>query len=289
MRKRWTRKAKNKRNKQVILCSLMGIIILMASGYAAFSTSLNLKAKGNIKELTGSEMLLKSVVDQGDGLYKDIYEDGRYIYRGTNPNNYIKFDDELWRIISVEDNGTIKILRNDILSNQMYDNSDSKNWTKPASLNTYLNNNYFNQITDDVDKIIYYTWPIGALNSGNTNLGVQIATEKTITWEGKVGLISYSDYLRANSNYSLCGNDKLHYENYASCRKLNWMYISGIYWWTITPLAGIANYIVNIHQDGNATGGDVENTLGVRPAIYLSSDITLSGTGTEKDPYIITN
>ena len=290
MRKRWTRKAKNKRNKQIIMCSLIGLMFLMVCGYAAFSTNLSLKAKGNIvKKKTASEILLESVVDQGDGLYKDIYEDDRYIYRGKNPNNYIIFNNEVWRIISVEKDGVIKILRNKIVSNQVWDNSDSQNWTKPATIHTYLNETYFNKIVNNVDKIIEYTWPIGLLNSGNTDLAGQISTEKLVTWEGKIGLISYSDYLRANSNYSLCGNDKIHYENYATCSKLNWMYISGTYWWTITPLASSSNYVVNISRYGNATGGNVENTLGVRPAIYLSSDITLSGAGTEKNPYVITN
>ena len=39
-------------------------------------------------------------VTSGDGLYGDEYTSGRYVYRGTNPNNYIMFNNELWRIIS---------------------------------------------------------------------------------------------------------------------------------------------------------------------------------------------
>ena len=79
MRKRWTRKAKNKRNKQIIMCSLIGLMFLMVCGYAAFSTSLSLKAKGNIKEKKAADQLLDNVVDSGDGLYKDEYEEGRYL------------------------------------------------------------------------------------------------------------------------------------------------------------------------------------------------------------------
>ncbi len=54
------------------------------------------------------------VVDEGDGLYEDPYEAGRYIYRGADPNNYITFNNEEagWRIISKEADGTYKILRN---------------------------------------------------------------------------------------------------------------------------------------------------------------------------------
>ena len=55
-------------------------------------------------------------VESGDGLYEDEYESGRYIYRGTNPNNYIEFNNELWRIIAKETDGTYKIIRNDLVT-----------------------------------------------------------------------------------------------------------------------------------------------------------------------------
>ena len=55
------------------------------------------------------------VVTSGDGLYEDQYETGRYIYRGSNPNNYIQFNDELWRIVAKETDGTYKIIRDELL------------------------------------------------------------------------------------------------------------------------------------------------------------------------------
>ena len=48
------------------------------------------------------------IVSGGNGLYKDEYESGRYIYRGQDPDNYIMFNDELWRIIAKEADGHIK-------------------------------------------------------------------------------------------------------------------------------------------------------------------------------------
>ena len=47
------------------------------------------------------------VVTSGDGLYEDQYETGRYIYRGSEPNNYIQFNNELWRIVAKETDGTM--------------------------------------------------------------------------------------------------------------------------------------------------------------------------------------
>ena len=55
------------------------------------------------------------LVTSGDGLYEDQYEDGRYVYRGSESNNYIQFNNELWRIIAKETDGTYKIIRDEIL------------------------------------------------------------------------------------------------------------------------------------------------------------------------------
>ena len=59
------------------------------TGYAAFNTNVNLKAKGNVKETNTAESLKSKVVTSGDGLYLDITEVDRYIYKGVNPDNYI--------------------------------------------------------------------------------------------------------------------------------------------------------------------------------------------------------
>ena len=56
-----------------------------------------------------------ALVSSGDGLYEDQYENGRYIYRGQSPNNYVQFNNELWRIIAKEVDGTYKIIRDEFL------------------------------------------------------------------------------------------------------------------------------------------------------------------------------
>lgn len=78
------------------------------------------------------------LVSAGDGLYKDTYESGRYIYRGNNPNNYIMFNDELWRIVAKETDGTYKVIRNELLpqtnpNNMQYDEHGNRSKTN----NTY--------------------------------------------------------------------------------------------------------------------------------------------------------
>ena len=79
-----------------------------------------------------------------------------YRYIGANPNNYIKFNDELWRIIGVfdTDDGTgkvekrLKIIRNEPIGSYSWDNKDTttgaennygKNEWAEARLNYLLN------------------------------------------------------------------------------------------------------------------------------------------------------
>ena len=80
------------------------------------------------EEGTAGSDLVESAgtVTSGDGLYADSYEENVYTYRGANPNNYVTFNEEQWRIISVntEDN-TIKIVRNAVLSDRTFDTSSN--------------------------------------------------------------------------------------------------------------------------------------------------------------------
>ena len=70
------------------------------------------------------------VVTENDGLYKDSYEDNVYTYRGANPNNYVTFNGEQWRIISVNtSDNTIKIMRNGVLSDRAYDGANARSAT----------------------------------------------------------------------------------------------------------------------------------------------------------------
>lgn len=48
-----------------------------------------------------------NLVTDGAGLYKINNE---YIYRGEYPNNYVKFNNETWRIVKINDDGSIKLI-----------------------------------------------------------------------------------------------------------------------------------------------------------------------------------
>ena len=105
-----------------------------------------------------------------------------YRYIGADPNNYVKFNDELWRIIGVfdTDDGTgkvekrLKIIRNESIGSYSWDYNSAGNYINEwstAQLNNLLNSGaYYNRTTG-----IYYNGSKTALNTDFTTTGL---TEK---------------------------------------------------------------------------------------------------------------
>ncbi|NLL02412.1 MAG: hypothetical protein GX265_05275, partial [Mollicutes bacterium] len=91
--------------------------------------------------------------DSGSGVYAEEMSGGvvDYRYEGDNPNNYIYFNNELWRIIGVFSDNThgktgqklVKIIRNDSIGGIAWDKNNANNWPS-SSLYTLLNTNYYN-------------------------------------------------------------------------------------------------------------------------------------------------
>ena len=59
-----------------------------------------------------------------NGLKKDNTEDENIRYYGSDPNNYVRFNNELWRIIGVFGNN-VKLVRKDSLGSLSWDSSES--------------------------------------------------------------------------------------------------------------------------------------------------------------------
>ncbi len=296
--------------------------------------TLNYEQSTGEEEPTGNTALIGgntvSVADSGDGLYADEYSSGRYVYRGSNPDNYIEFNGELWRIISKETNGTYKILRNEVLPDQMaFDSRGARTtgycsnmssygcnaWSSTANmvgspaefvngpyrgeviddstLNKYLNGDYYNSINGTSQGMIVSTdWNIGGVggdDNANGELSLMLEEEKSYKWNGKVALASASDYLDANSNQSLCNSVMLQSTNLETCVTTNWMYIPGTYWWLVSPYADDSYGVFGGFSDGFVGIILASRSYSVRPVVYLTSSLSLGGSGTISDPFTIMN
>ena len=234
--------------------------------------------------------LIEGAVTTGDGLYKDAYEEGRYFYKGKNVNNYITFNNETWRIVSIEPDKTIKIMKDTSIGNRAWDSSNSNNWKRPADLNTYLNGSYLTGTLNATaqSQIVPKDWSIGRVTYDNNDLADQINDEKSTTWNGKVALVTVSEYLRSNSNQSSCGTFSKNNDNSSTCKNTTWMYIND-YWWTLSPDAGNSNNVFFVDSVGYVSFNSAYVTNNaVRPAVYLSSEVKITGgDGSQSNPYTL--
>ena len=134
-----------------------------------------------------------------DGLKKDNTSDANIRYEGANPNNYVKFNDELWRIIGVFGDN-IKLVRSEELGKLSWDISDSSvnngwgvnEWSQ-ADLIEYLNTMYYGgtSVTCYVDgNNSTTTCPTGSLNSTSKSM------INNYTWN--TGAINVEDATIAN-------------------------------------------------------------------------------------------
>lgn len=134
-----------------------------------------------IKSLSGTE--------QGTG---QVVNENGYRYEGENPNNYIYFNDELWRIIGVFDVNShgktgqylTKIIRNDSIGGYAWDKSNKNNWAT-SSLYNLLNTNYYNATDGTSGGNCYQYSTTIAGNCDYTKTGLQSeyrSMVESVTW-----------------------------------------------------------------------------------------------------------
>ena len=287
---------KRKNQKKILIMGSLSLILFLCVSYAAFSTNLSLTAKVNIKEITTAYDILIKLCDNNskDGLYPDIYEKNRCFYKGSTPNNYIIFNNETWRIISVEEDKTIKIMRNEPIQTLKIGSETSNDWNI-SDTNIYLNSQYLTTITENQENIKEHTWNIGGIIYGNNDLKSQIIDENIRKSHiSKIGVITVSEYLRTNTNITKCGSLSLNNTNSSICKDTNWIYQiapQNSYLWTLTPLKDSATRVFTINSTGTSAGR-ISNSQAyydepLSPALYLTEKTKILGSGTIQDPFTI--
>ncbi len=134
-----------------------------------FSTITKISLNDYIISLAGSE--------QGTG---QVVNEKGYRYEGKNPNNYIWFNNEYWRIIGVFDSAShgqanknlVKIIRADVLDGLAWHKSNTNDWTA-SSLKSLLNGAYYNATDGTSSGYCYgYSTTVPA-NCDYTKKGIQ--------------------------------------------------------------------------------------------------------------------
>ena len=238
-----------------------------------------------------------------------------YRYIGANPNNYVQFNNELWRIIGVftVDDGTgnkeerLKIMRNDSIGYIAWDSNNTNDWPN-ATLNTNLNTGDYwtNSLNEDAKNMIGDTvWYLGGSSTYDDVIasmfyererGTTVYSGRSTSWTGKVGLMYPSDYGYATSGGSTtdrntCLNKELYNwdsSSYSDCKNNDWLFNSEDQW-TFTPRASYSYGVFFLNNTGCVHDYNANNAYtGVRPVVFLKSSIKIvDGDGSSSNPYVL--
>lgn len=177
-----------------------------------------------LNDIIGSNRIENNPLASDIGLIEDTTVDKNIRFKGSNPNNYINFNNELWRIVGIfnvqNSESTImeklvKIVREDSLGQYSWDSSvntinngkGENDWSN-SDLMQELNNDYLslNHNSDDTT-----TWYNGENNAKNAiyNYNNNIKNEyqsliESVVWN--IGAWNSSDILLTNFN-SKTGTD----------------------------------------------------------------------------------
>ena len=333
----------------------------------SFSGEISVKL---ILEKTAPEIIGEKVTDavtmlaDYDSINLAVDDYGNIRYIGTNPNNYVSIDGDIWRIIGVMkdiDDGIgnkedrVKLIRASSIGSYSWDTSESSvneglgvnEWSQ-ADLMKLLNPGYESEsvggslywnnqsgtcysstnttscnftstgIKDKLKTLIsdavwntgapmissriaskYYTEERGTGNGKICSSGTSCndTISRTTTWTGKVGLMYPSDYGYATSGGSTtdratCLNTVLSSwdgSSVSDCKNNDWLF-NRTEQWTISPSANSsrAYRAFYVYSTGYVSDSLASYHNGVRPAVYLSSNVKISsGIGSRSDPFVL--
>ena len=320
-------KINDNNNKATLIAKGLGTSsITVKSG--AFSINWNISVNPVSQEqLTGVEFISSLplnkngllAVNKSGNKYSssNILREYRYSGNSTDvTSNYIKFNNEIWRIIGVFDvdvigdasvnnkdktKKCIKIIRQDSLANSYHwNNVDSNNWTT-STLMQYLNNkntgylSNLSTINSDSSRYIQpVTYYLGNVDVTSTASEIydkernksRVSTGNKATWYGSIGLMYASDYgYAANSNYWAKNLSR-----YSDAAYLyNWLYNNSAEWLLSSISEGkiaTKKYAGYINTHGSLYYDYTSAKYSIRPTLYLKPSTKLKGSGTIDNPYI---
>ena len=270
--------------------------------------------------------------------YEKTITETRYI--GDEPKNYVYFNCadpveneeynyatscEVWRIIGVFDvekeiddpenagqkitvtEQRMKLVTGSPIKDAYWNTASSNDWTT-ATLKTYLNTDYYNDLQvsakDMIDEAKYYlgaasyiqtTEQLYTAERGTTLCASCNGDNSKLTWQGNLGLMYPSD------EYMVYGNDVnvTCYSNPSGCSSDNartgWVHNSNklstgsstYSTWFMSPSVGfMRNGLFAQNGCELKYTAVLENSYEVRPVVYLSSSVQIvDGDGSEGNPY----
>ena len=258
-----------------------------------------------------SQYIINNVgTTQGTG---QIVNENGYRYEGKNPNNYVLFNGELWRIIGVFDSNThgvsgnlTKIIRDESIGSYAWHKSNTNDWSK-ASLNTILNTYYYNSQNGTGQTACYFystsvpgncdfrytgldatarsmiqqvTWKLGGYSSTSATAEAFYGYERgTTVYSGRpttaTGYIGLM--YPSDYGYSVLSSSCARTTNLGNYNKSTCggqsWLLKNGYEWTMTPRSSYSNYVFFVSSIASLYNLGASSGRAVRPTAYLKSSV----------------
>ena len=226
-----------------------------------------------------------------------------YYFRGNVENNYVSFAGQTWRIVRVNEDGTIRIVMQDgINSNTEYEfNSNYNNYT-------YM---YYTNSEAKTQLESWYQTNIGSkkdlaknVASGNYYCEQAKTKYRDNATSGSATMTTYTSYTPdfkcssdgngkglVNASIGLLTYDEVVYAG-GYCGKNNGYYLtnSNSYWWTMSPTGflDLRSYVWGVYTAGFLEYRNVDFGYNLRPVLIMNADTQISdGDGTKENPFVV--
>lgn len=251
-----------------------------------------------------SDHLKENIVSSGNGLYA-TYD--YYIYRGDTVNNFVVFNDQLWRIVRINSDGSLKMIETDYVvkskkgvlefksskrTSEVWDDryNSEKNYT--SGFNDFIHEGLNSRIRDYLEEVYneeYSDETKGYIVKQNLCIGKRSVTETTndgsiecsnILYDQYVGLLPLNEYINASLEPTCVSAESV------TCSNYNYLATFKSTFWSITAVSDNSYDVYKIGK--KITDATASSTSTPKIVLNLSGEVRFNkGDGSEENPYII--
>ena len=267
-----------------------------------------------------SVVIEENETTEGSGLYQRIdgkfitnvndlnmgtSADFEYVFRGDSVNNFVKIDENLWRIVAIDSNENITLLLNNTLkSSYAWDTKYNSDVNKSQGINTYELNGlqsdiyktiqpFYNDSSENIklmnkekfsDKTKYLMTSmdlcVGKRSTTDSDVSGRLEC-KIVLYDQHVGLLPAYYFMSASLD-PLCTNIIS-----KNCGNYNYLAAFNDYWWLLTANSENTNQAYAVSRKF-VTNQPCSYKASIRPMIKIGSRALYSkGNGTKDNPYVV--
>ena len=263
------------------------------NGYYLYTPYLSCSGLPDTEDYT-SKYLKDVIIDEnevesGVGLY--VNGDG-YVFKGETQNNYVKINEKLFRIIAINDDGTIRLFEHEGLTRMKWDDRYNEEIRYNSGFNEYFYNdvdsriketltNYYDdtEVWTDEMKSYITTQTVCVGKRSTTDTTKDGSTECSKTLDNQIfSLVSTYEFLRASLDTTCASTED------KSCKNYNWFSFYEKAIWTMNADADTTHKVWRLYGNLNTASASAGARANV---VFNITDkvIYAGGNGTLEDPY----